>query len=413
VSKILISYRREDSADVTGRIYDRLIQQFGQGAVFKDVDSIPFGVDFRIYLDAQVAKCEVFLAVIGRNWMKKRGSKGRSRLDDPADFVRIEIESALKRQIPVIPVLVGGALIPPAERLPASIQDLSYRHGIAVRPDPDFHRDMYRLIEYLKMLPPAVPREVPSQSPAEAKQSISAQPLVPHVEIPLREAPFEMVAVPKGPFLYGEERVREVIDHDYWIDQYPVTNEKYRAFIVAGGYGSQAYWSADGWKWKTDNHITAPEFWHDTTWNKADHPVVGVSYYEAEAYAKWARKRLPTEQEWEKAARGEGGREYPWEYPWGDTFDKLKCNSAETATGYTTPVTQYPNGVSPYGCYDMAGNVWEWCAGWYDEEKKDWRVVRGGSWHNSQESLRVSIRFRTYADRQSDNIGFRLAQDIP
>jgi TIR domain len=149
MSKILISYRRQDNADVTGRIYDRLIQRFGQGAVFKDVDSIPLGVDFRTFLDEQVAKCEVFLAVIGRDWAKKRGSKGKSRLDDPEDFVRIEIESALKRKIPVIPVLVSGASIPPAERLPASIQDLSYRHGIAVRQDPDFHRDMDRLIEHL------------------------------------------------------------------------------------------------------------------------------------------------------------------------------------------------------------------------------------------------------------------------
>ena len=150
MSKILISYRREDSADVTGRIYDRLIQQFGREAVFKDVDSIPLGADFRIHLDAQVAKCDVFLAVIGRDWMKKRGSKSKSRLDEPEDFVRIEIESALRREIPVIPVLVSGVSIPSAERLPASIQDLSYRNGIAVRPDPDFHRDMDRLIESLK-----------------------------------------------------------------------------------------------------------------------------------------------------------------------------------------------------------------------------------------------------------------------
>ena len=150
MSKILISYRRDDSADVTGRIYDRLIQQFGQEAVFMDVDSIPFGVDFRIHLDAQVAKCEVFLAVIGRDWMKKRGSKGKSRLEDPGDFVRIEIESAMKRQIPVIPVMVSGASIPPVERLPASLQELSYRNGISVRPDPDFHRDMDRLIDFLK-----------------------------------------------------------------------------------------------------------------------------------------------------------------------------------------------------------------------------------------------------------------------
>jgi formylglycine-generating enzyme required for sulfatase activity len=221
-----------------------------------------------------------------------------------------------------------------------------------------------------------------------------------------------MVTVPKGPLLYGEERIREVIDHDYWIDKYPVTNEKYRAFILADGYRNHAYWSSEGWKWKTEHNTLVPAYWNDVKWNKADHPVVGVNYYEAEAYAKWAGKRLPTEQEWEKAARGEGGHEYPWEFPWGDTFDKLKCNSAEAGLDHTTPVTQYPKGVSPYGCYDMAGNVWEWCADWYDETK-DWRVVRGGSWHNSQESLRVSNRFRTYADRQSNNIGFRLVQDIP
>jgi len=375
MSKILISYRREDSADVTGRIYDRLIQQFGQGAVFKDVDSIPFGVDFRIYLDAQVSKCEVFLAVIGRDWMKKQGSKGKSRLEDPRDFVRIEIESALQRQIPVIPVLVRGASMPLAERLPASVQDLSYRHGILVRADPDFHRDMDRLIEHLKKLPPAAPGGIPSQSQAEAKQPIGAQSLMP------REVPVDMVTVPKGPFLFGEKRVRELIDHDYWIDKYPVTNEKYRAFILAEGYGNQACWSPEGWRWKTKNNIIVPEYWNDNKWNRADHPVVGVSYYEAEAYAKWAGKRLPTEREWEKAARGEDGREYPW----GDEFDKEKCNSAETDLKHTTPVTLYPKGVTPYGCYDMAGNVWDWCAGWYDEEKKDCCVLRGGSWFNDPE----------------------------
>ena len=89
MSKILISYRREDSAHVTGRIYDRLSQQFGRTAVFKDVDNIPLGIDFRTYLDQQIAKCDVFLAIIGRHWMKPQGQKGRSRLADPADFVRL------------------------------------------------------------------------------------------------------------------------------------------------------------------------------------------------------------------------------------------------------------------------------------------------------------------------------------
>lgn len=283
MSKILISYRREDSADVTGRIYDRLVQQFGRGAVFKDVDSIPFGVDFRAYLDEQVAKCDVFLAVIGRNWMKAKGRKGKSRLEDPGDFVRIEIESALKRQIPVIPVLVGGAKIPEALRLPASIQDLSYRNGIVVRPDPDFHRDMDRLIEFLKQQV-RDQRELQTELPKESKPVPKEKPLV------SAAAPADMVKVPKGPFLYGDKKTHEVIDHDYWIDQYPVINEKYRAFIEAGGYENRQYWSDEGWTWRTRNDIP---YWNDEKWNEPDYPVVGVSYYEAEAYAKWAGKRLP------------------------------------------------------------------------------------------------------------------------
>ncbi len=174
MSKILISYRREDSAHVTGRIYDRLTQQFGRTAVFKDVDSIPLGIDFRTYLDQQVAKCDVFLAVIGRNWMKPQGQRGKSRLADPADFVRLEIEAALKRQIPVIPVLVEGASIPAVDRLPISLQGLSYRNGIAVRPDPDFHRDMDRLIEHLRV---QIEREQEGLPPLEVPPTASSSSL--------------------------------------------------------------------------------------------------------------------------------------------------------------------------------------------------------------------------------------------
>jgi len=401
MSKILISYRREDSADVTGRIYDRLIQEFGREGVFKDVDSIPLGVDFRRYLDEQVAKCDVFLAVIGRNWMKAKGRKGKSRLEEPGDFVRIEVESALKRDIPIVPVLVGGASTPPADRLPPSIQDLSYRNGIAVRPDPDFHRDMDRLIEYLT-------QQISDVSEPQTKPDNQSKPVLKETKSVAVAAPIDMVKVPQGPFLYGDQKTRETIDHGYWIDKYPVTNEKYRAFVEAGGYGNQAYWSPEGWKWKMGNNVTVPGYWNDAKWNKGDHPVVGVSYYEVEAYAKWAGKRLPTEREWEKAARGEDGREYPW----GDEFDKEKCNSTETGLKHTTPVTRYPKGGSPYGCYDMAGNVWEWCVDWYDEEQKDSRVIRGGSWDDRPVGLRASYRTWNFAGNRYNDIGFRLAQDM-
>ena len=257
----------------------------------------PLGVDFRVYLDEQVAKCDVFLAVIGRNWMKANGRKGKSRLEELGDFVRIEVESALKRDIPIIPVLVGGAAIPSSERLPSSIQDLSFRNGIAVRPDPDFHRDMDRLIEYLK-------QQVRGSGEPQPKPDIQVKPVQKETKQPAPAAPVDMVKVPKGPFLYGEKKTREVIDYDYWIDKYPVTNEKYRAFVSAGGYVNRNYWSGDGWKWNVPNIPRTPAYLENSNWSKPNHPVVGVSYYEAEAYAKWAGKRLPTEQEWEKAARG-------------------------------------------------------------------------------------------------------------
>jgi hypothetical protein len=143
---VFISYRRQDSADATGRIYDRLVQQLGRSHVLKDVDSVPLGVDFRKHLDQFVSSSDIVLAIIGEQWLDARDTDGRRRIEDPADLVRIEIESALQRGIPVIPVLVRGAHMPKASDLPATMKDLAYRNGISVRPDPDFHTDADRLI---------------------------------------------------------------------------------------------------------------------------------------------------------------------------------------------------------------------------------------------------------------------------
>jgi hypothetical protein len=132
---------------VTGRMYDRLAQHFGQESVFKDVDSIPLGVDFRKHLTDSVAQCQLLLAVIGQHWVGEQQRETTARLNDPRDFVRIEIESALQRGIPVIPVLVQGAPLPQEGELPASLQELAYHNAISVRSDPDFHSDMGRLIK--------------------------------------------------------------------------------------------------------------------------------------------------------------------------------------------------------------------------------------------------------------------------
>jgi hypothetical protein len=146
---IFVSYRRDDSADATGRIYDRLVAHFGREKVFKDVDDIPIGVDFRKHIEDVVDRCLVLLAVIGDQWATIRDKLGNRRLDDPNDFVRIEIERALKHDIPVVPLLVRGAVMPTENDLPDTLKPLVYRNGVIIRRDPDFDGDIHRLIKGL------------------------------------------------------------------------------------------------------------------------------------------------------------------------------------------------------------------------------------------------------------------------
>lgn len=160
--KIFISYRRDDSAAYAGRIYDRLEREFGRDRLFMDVDAIPLGVDFTKALREEVAKCDVLLAVIGDDWVNAQDEKGKRRLDNPNDFVRVEIATALKRNIPVIPLLMNGARIPTPDELPKDLQELARRNGLDVH-HASFHRDMSKLLRELKDLlgdagryPPAV-----------------------------------------------------------------------------------------------------------------------------------------------------------------------------------------------------------------------------------------------------------------
>jgi hypothetical protein len=166
---VFISYRRGDSADVSGRIYDRLVAQFGDEAIFKDVDDIPIGVDFKKHLGDTIAACSVMLVVIGPRWLSATDERGSRRLDDPNDFVRIEIETALERDVPVVPLLVSGASMPKAEELPPSLVSLAYRNGMPIRPDPDFHSDVDRLIrgleDYVTPQKPRSPARRPTPTP--------------------------------------------------------------------------------------------------------------------------------------------------------------------------------------------------------------------------------------------------------
>jgi hypothetical protein len=142
---ILVSYRRDDSKWITGRIVDRLEQHFGKDNVFMDIDSIPVGIDFREHLRNILDQCDVLLAVVGPQWLVV-DKAGRPRILDSADWVRIEIETALNKQIPVVPVLIDEAVMPKPDELPGALQDFAFRQAASLNTGRDFHAHMDRLI---------------------------------------------------------------------------------------------------------------------------------------------------------------------------------------------------------------------------------------------------------------------------
>lgn len=401
MSGIFICYRREDSIAYAGRLFDQLADKFGKERIFMDIDTMRVGLDFVEQIENAVQSCDVLIAVIGKTWVNIQDEEGKRRLDNPEDLVRVEIHAALERNIPVVPLLVGGAGMPKASELPDAIAKLARRQAMKMS-DERFRADATRLIEQID----GYVTVAESEPPSKRKPPPYSPPPPPSEPEPT--IPEGMVFIPKGPFLYGEERIQEDIPYDYFIDIYPVTNDHYKKFMFANGYGCQNYWSEEGLAWKQKNQVHCPEYWTDPKWNKGDHPVIGVSYFEAEAYASWAGKRLPTGQEWEKAARGTDGREYPW----GNVFDTTKCNSQESGIAGTTAVTSYPKGISPFGCFDMAGNAWEWCASWF-EQSPNRRFIRGGSWNSTLRLLLSSDRTKDIKDPRGCNLGFRLVQDAP
>ena len=149
-NQLFLSYRRKDAADATSRIRERLVAQFGRDAVFFDVDSIPLGVNFRAHIVSTLAQCRACLAIVGPGWVNAVDDKGNRRLADFDDPIRIEIETAMRIDRPVIPILVGKAQMPERDELPESLRTFCSQNGFPVRPDPDFATDMDRLIELLE-----------------------------------------------------------------------------------------------------------------------------------------------------------------------------------------------------------------------------------------------------------------------
>ena len=210
----------------------------------------------------------------------------------------------------------------------------------------------------------------------------------------------KMCAVPAGTFLMGDD-LRPASTGAYEIAETPVTNEEFARF----DYAVRAAWSDEGWEWRQRNGIVKPRFFDDPEWQAylaPDQPVVGVSWYEADAFARSLGMRLPTEAEWERAARGDDGRVYPWGDEWSPAHAAHRGGKR-----HTLPVRSIAANRSPYGLYDCAGNVWEWCSDWYEPGL---RSARGGSWNAHPPQLRCACRNAWPPDARFSNLGFRLAR---
>jgi formylglycine-generating enzyme required for sulfatase activity len=467
--KIFISYRRSDSEDVTGRIYDRLVAHFGDDAIFKDVDDIPFGADFRDYLNESLDQCQVVLAVIGNTLLTAGDGQGKRRLDNPADWVRLELEEALGRKtMLVVPLLVSRASLPRADDLPQSIANLAYRNSAQARPDPDFHKDMSRLIGQLeqyfgRLSQPAAPPTTtpPVVKPANPTFSFEIVTIT-GVEKGLlglgaakvitsrRQAQAEylkenlgngttldLVTISGGTFTMGSPAGEEGRD---WYGDFddalkgvnvegPQHQVKIPPFLMGKYPVTQAQWKAVAAMPKSECDLES-----DPANFKGDNrPVEQVSWDDAVEFCQRLSKhtgreyRLPSEAEWEYACRA--GTTTPFHF--GSTITPDLANYEGNYTygagpkgkdrEQTTDVGSLP--PNALGLYDMHGNVLEWCldhwhdtyegaptdgSAWLSSGESKLRLLRGGSWYVDPWRCRSAFRIGLARGEQCINIGFRL-----
>jgi formylglycine-generating enzyme required for sulfatase activity len=419
--RIFISYRRDDSAAMTGRIFDRLQSRFGRNNVSMDIDTFKLGVDFRTQIQQAVGRCDVCLAVIGRSWLGGTTPESR-RLDDPNDFVRIEIEAALARGIPVIPILIDQARMPPPSELPSSVADLTYRNAIEVDHGRDFHGHVDRLIRGIEDLPRNRGARRPAAAPRAVGRLVFGFLIVILVAVLLLPQVIQVAAPPPGervpprPALSPAPRKPKAPDPWSLVaDQTPAPLEPVNAvvpaspveitnsigmklvLIPAGEFpmGSETAEDPDSYDNEQPPHrvrITHPFYLGATevtqgqyravmgqnpsSFNGSDDlPVETVSWNDAVAFCEKLNEkerallggdiyRLPTEAEWEYACRARSTTRYSF----GNDAASLGDYAWITGNsgGKTHPVGQKrPNA---FNLYDMHGNVYEWCQDVYSAD---------------------------------------------
>ena len=422
MAEIFISYRRQDTKAIAGRIFDRLEARFGRDAVFMDIDSIPPGVDFHEWLNENVARAAVVLVLIGHGWIDARDERGHRRLENPNDFVRIEIEAALGRKIPVVPLLIDGAPFPRVDELPASLQPLTRRNAAFLDAGRDFNVHIARLIAGVEAFL--------NKGKSEGRIEIAA-PFVTNPKgrlfLPgagktewfkdVENGP-EMVVVPSGRFMMGspkDEPQREswkagtespqhevTIPKPFAIGRCAVTRGQFAAFVAAKGHemeGGAYVWTGKEWTMDPSKSWRDPGFAQDDS-----HPVVCVNWNDAQAYIEWlsqasgASYRLPSEAEWEYVCRA--GSVTP--FWWGTSITPDQANYDGSAEPYKgggkkgeyrkRTVSARSFEANPWGLYQVHGNVLEWCEDlWHDSyaDKPESLKMTGGAWTAGDSGPRV------------------------
>ena len=338
---IFISYRRveDKKSNIVYIIHDKLAEAFGKENVFRDTRDITPGTEWEDRLEHEVTSCKVMLVVIGPDWATLTDAEGNKRLFKERDVTRWEVETGLTRykegNVSVIPVLVGGARNPNAADLPESLCELSKLQGLPLRSDSDLDTDIEKLIQAIRKLRGFREDDIKLKEEFEPKT------------IYIEAGPFWMGS-PDAEGIPPFEKPQHPVDLPaYRIGKYPVTNKQYAAFMGKTGR------SALDIGWRSQKIPDGQE----------NHPVTGVSWYDALAYCRWLSEQtrrayiLPNEAQWEKACRG--GRQ-TW-YPWGDEFDPARCNHGQSELAAVDKYLEQ----SDYGCYDFVGNIRQWtCSLW-------------------------------------------------
>ena len=399
--KIFICYRREDSQWPAQLIYNNLVDHFGSESVVFDIDTIPLGADFRKFLNMEVSKCDILLAVIGDRWLEILNQ----RLAEPNDFVRIELQAALEREIPVVPILVGGKSVPSEKELPSELANLSYRQAAEVRVGLDLQVHLKRLAERLSHL---FPKPEVRKKPEETEEPRGE-------EIPktyTNSIGMEFVLIPPGAFTMGSSAgdEDEKPPHEVHISQ---------SFYLQTAQVTQGLWQeimGDNPSSFKDCGANCPV--EDVFWDDTQRFIQKLN--EMEGSDKY---RLPTEAEWEYACRAGTTTEFSF----GDDESQLEeyawfTNNSQEKTQRIG--TRKPN---PWGLYDMHGNVWEWVAddwhknykgapsdgsAWVDDPRGAGRVVRGGSWNLDARYCRSAYRNGLRPGNRAGDVGFRLSRSV-